>query len=539
MFQSIRWRLVASYAVLILLGVTLMGALALYMVKRYVGGQEGIYLKANASAVAEQAERFMDPQLRMVALQQLAAASAFLGDARVRILGGDREVLADSGDPGQPDEFLWLVPSGLAELRSETNQGQPGFAPSIIPVPRGGRGMRMRDMGPLLRNQPLGTSEMFARRMQTPWGRSFVFEGDSTGDQPPPPAPPTMRQTVSITVPIGAADSPLGFVELSSPGSLGAQALAPMRNAVLLAGLGSLLVAVAFGLLMGRTLSDPLLLLASTARRMAKGDLTARASARRKDEIGQLAGQFNAMAESLEGSFRELRSERDTLKRFVADASHELRTPITALATFNELLQGSAADDPAARQEFLKESQAQLARLQWITANLLDLSRLDAGASSLSIERHLASQIVEAAAAAERLRAEPRRVAIRAETDLALELSCDGRRMEMALSNLIANAVKFSPDGAQVVIAARADGDAALFTVKDDGPGIPPDELGLVFDRFFRGRAATGDGAGLGLAIAQSVARAHGGTIVVESEPGKGSLFSLRVPRGQPAPPGA
>jgi len=538
-FQSIRWRLVASYAVLILLGVTLMGALALYMVQRYVGGQEGIYLKANAAAVAEQAERFMGPQLRLVALQQLAATSAFLGDARVRILDGDRQLLADSGDPGLPDEFLWLVPSGLAELRSETNQGNPGFAPSIIPVPRGRHGMLMRNMGPLLRNQPLGTSELFARRMQTPWGRSFVFEGGSASDQPPPPPPAPVRQTVSITIPIGAADPPVGFVELSSPRTLGAEALRPMRSAVLFAGLGSLLVAVAFGLLMGKTLSDPLLLLASTARRMARGDLTARASARRKDEIGQLAGQFNAMAESLEGSFREIRSERDSLKRFVADASHELRTPITALATFNELLQGSAAEDPAARQEFLKESQAQLARLQWITANLLDLSRLDAGQASLSIERHLAAQIVEAAAAGERLRAEERRVTIRAETDPALELSCDGRRMEMALSNLIANAVKFSPPGAQVVVTARADGEAALFTVKDEGPGIPPDELGLVFERFFRGRAATGDGAGLGLAIAQSVARAHGGTIVVQSDVGKGSLFLLRVPIEQPAPPSA
>ena len=186
---------------------------------------------------------------------------------------------------------------------------------------------------------------------------------------------------------------------MSSPLSLSKQALGPMRNAIFFSGIGALLVAVIAGFLIGRTITDPLRSLAGTARRMADGDLSARAGTARKDEIGDLARQFNGMAESLETSFRDLRAERDSLKRFVADASHELRTPITALATFNELLQGSAAEDPAARQEFLRESQGQLARLQWITSNLLDLSRLDAGIAGLTLGHHAAADIVEAAVA--------------------------------------------------------------------------------------------------------------------------------------------
>jgi signal transduction histidine kinase len=264
---------------------------------------------------------------------------------------------------------------------------------------------------------------------------------------------------------------------------------------------------------------------------MAEGDLTARAAAGRRDEIGALARQFNGMAESLETSFRDLRSERDSLKRFVADASHELRTPITALATFNELLQGSAAEDPAARQEFLRESQTQLARLQWITSNLLDLSRLDAGIAALSLGTHAAGDIVESAVAGVRERARTKNISLSIDVrDPSLVVSCDRNRLEMALSNLVINAVKFTDSNGHVVVTVSAEGGFARFAVKDDGPGIPAEELPLIFGRFYRGRNTAGEGAGLGLAIVQSVARAHGGSIEVQSASGAGSVFTIVIP---------
>ncbi len=536
MFQSIRWRLAASYALLILLSVTLMGALALSIVQSYVGRQESAYLKANAREIADLAQRFLQPHVRRVALEELASTSAFLGDARVRILDATRAVIADSGDPGLPDDFLWLIPSGLSEFRGEVAPERGESLPIIIPMPSRSMGMRPlrpRELMPLLRDLPLGTSFVFARRVPTPWGRRFVFENVPGHSPPPRTGPLPSRQVLATTLPVGPPDAPLGWVEMSSPLSLSKQALGPMRNSILLSGFGALVVAVIAGFLIGRTISDPLRSLAGTARTMARGDLSARAPTDRKDEIGDLARQFNGMAESLETSFRDLRAERDSLKRFVADASHELRTPITALATFNELLQGSAADDPAARQEFLRESQGQLARLQWITTNLLDLSRLDAGIAGLPVGRHAASDLVESAVAASRAEARRKDLALEiSEADPSLVIMCDGQRVQIALSNLVANAVKFVQSGGRVLVHVSSGHGLVKFSVQDNGPGISAEEQALIFDRFYRGKGAPGDGAGLGLAIARSVAQAHGGRVTVQSAPGIGSTFTLEIPVG-------
>ncbi|HET6450942.1 MAG TPA: HAMP domain-containing sensor histidine kinase [Spirochaetia bacterium] len=534
MFRTIRWRLAASYALLILLSVTLMGTLALSIVQSYVSRQESVYLRANAMQIAGLAERFLLPPVRRIALEELASTSAFLGDARVRIMDTDRLLLADSGDPGLPDDFLWLIPSGLSELRGEIAPDRGENLPIIIPMParqRGPQPLRPRELMPLLRDLPLGTSFVFARRDPTPWGRRFVFENMPGASPPPRNEPLPSRQVLSTTLPVGPPDAPLGWVEMSSPLSLSKEAISPMRDAILFSGLGALVVAAVAGFLVGRTMSDPLRNLAATARHMAGGDLSVRAPTSRKDEIGDLARQFNGMAESLEKSFRDLRADRDSLSRFVADASHELRTPITALATFNELLQGHAADDPTARQEFLRESQSQLERLQWITTNLLDLSRLDAGIAGLTLGPHSAAEIVDSAAAGAREAARQKGVELSTEAvNPETVVVCDAQRVHIALSNLVTNAVKFTPPGGRVEVSVSAADGRLAFCVRDTGLGIPPGEQDLIFERFYRGRTSGSDGAGLGLAIVRSVARAHGGEVTVQSTPGAGSLFRLEIP---------
>jgi two-component system phosphate regulon sensor histidine kinase PhoR len=230
-----------------------------------------------------------------------------------------------------------------------------------------------------------------------------------------------------------------------------------------------------------------------------------------------------------------LAAERDSLRRFIADASHGLRTPITALRNFNELLQGAAADDPVARAEFLAESQIQLDRLEWLTHNLLDLSRLDAGLVTLDVGEHDADELIGAAAAAFRTMAQEKGISLSVETaPRPFQIPCDRRRIELLLSNLLDNALKFTPAGGQVEIGARrAETEEGLgqLWVWNTGPGIPLEEQDRIFERFYRGEGDHIEGSGLGLAIVRSIAQAHAGRAFVEStSDGDGSRFVIELP---------
>jgi signal transduction histidine kinase len=403
----------------------------------------------------------------------------------------------------------------------------------------------------LVRQLPPGSEFFVAERMVSPWGTRFFFGASHRSElladrdqvettplaveQTPGPAGVLWtRGAQVVSVPIAVASDDLGFVELSKGPDMVAQAVATARRALLLAGGGTMLLAVVVGLVVSGWLTRPLQELTGAATEMSGSDLSIRAPVRRDDEIGQLAAQFNRMAQRLETSFSALAAERDTLRRFIADASHELRTPITALRNFNELMQGAAAEDREARREFLAESEKQLERLAWITDNLLNLSRIEAGLVALDIAEHDARELIRAVVSAFRPQAEEKSVKLvltLPETELPVR--CDRHRVEVALSNLLDNAVKFTPPGGQVTLGAEHGDRGVRIWVEDSGPGIAPEDLPHVFDRFYRGRGkreGPSEGSGLGLAIARGIVEAHGGRVSAASRPRHGSRFTLELP---------
>ncbi len=529
--RSIRWRLVASYMLLALLTAGLVGALAISLVKRYTDQQEIDYLTSNANAAARQALPLMWPAANLYQLQQLAQTAAFLGNVRVRIQDEAHNVIADSGAKNGPDTFVMVLPPDAGNA--------PDSNPSMMSILLGHRRIT-RGQDPALGQLPPGTRYMLVERDDGPWGRRFVFQAVSNT---PPSAgagggnlaagDTTARSSRTIIVPVGDATRTIGYVTLSGAPDFGAETIAATARAILVAALAASLVAGIVALFVGRGLTAPLNKLALTASRMSAGDLTVRAHIHSNDETGQLAQQFNQMAERLQSSFAEIETERDTLRRFITDASHELRTPITALKTFNELLRNGAADDTNVRGEFLTESQTQIERLEWITQNLLDLSRLDSGFANLEVATHDAGEMLLAAAGAFRQGALDRGIALHVQTpEPPLAVRCDRARMEIALSNLFDNALKYTPAGGHISVGAASGNAAGTVTlwVENSGAGIDPADLPHIFERFYRGKGDGAHGSGLGLALVKSVVQAHGGQVEVQNDPGQGCRFVIDLP---------
>ncbi|HET6831424.1 MAG TPA: HAMP domain-containing sensor histidine kinase [Solirubrobacterales bacterium] len=262
--------------------------------------------------------------------------------------------------------------------------------------------------------------------------------------------------------------------------------------------------------------------LEAAAERVADGDFSAPIPAGASDEVGQLAETLDLMR-------RRLRGLETARRDFIANASHELRTPIASLGGFVELLADDPEPDAEARREFVRTMRGQIERLTKLATDLLDLSRLDADALSLHSElvdlTGLAGEVaVEFAAAAERHDATVQ-VAPGAGDPHA---QADRARTAQILRILVDNALKHTAPGTEIAISPSSTAAEARVTVTDDGPGIDPRSRDRIFDRFYTADSVSG--SGLGLAIARELARAMGGDVILDPRRGRGASFSLILP---------
>lgn len=299
-----------------------------------------------------------------------------------------------------------------------------------------------------------------------------------------------------------------------------------LRKSLLVAGGLALLAAALMSYTAAWGLTRRLRRLEAAAEQIAAGDFSQPVVDRGRDEVAQLARAFENMRERLAHLERARRE-------FIQNASHELRTPLFSIGGFIELLEDEELDE-ATRREFLAETRAQIDRLAKLATDLLDLSRLDAGQLAVDVENVELAETARIAADEFRPAAEAGGHELQIDVVEPAIASADAQRALQVARILVQNAIRHSPDGTAISIVVGVSGEEAVLEVRDEGPGIAPDVIPHIFERFYRAEGGRTSGSGLGLAIASELARRMRGELTVSSAPGL-TTFRLSLPRSQDA----
>ena len=519
---SIRWRLPASYGVIALLTALSLGSVMLLVLRNFYARQEQDYLLRNALALQPMLERILQSELQEGLLQAQIDGLAFLSQTQIRVLDARGQIIADSGVPA-PNQVVavsgmskskWSVPlfdSGPANAPEERmpiliykNNGE--YTPPVIPfdneIPYSG---------------PASKRDIVVPVSASPYGYGFVTSTESDLGH---------RSSQIMSILLAASDgSKLGELEFSNGPSYGADVIGSVSGAWLVASVFAIAIAALTGWFMSQRVTRPVLALEHATRQMEQGDLHARVNLQneRQQEFLSLANSFNGMAEQVEQTV-------STLRAFIADAAHELHTPLTALQTNLEL---ADEENASARTLYLSRAQEQSRRLEALVKSLLDLSRIESAQlhhdfAPLDLNQ-LVSEISEQFAS----RAE------QSDRSFSLDLPderimVNGNEMQIkqVLVNLLENALKFTPENRSITLTLQRVDEDAMLTVTDTGIGILPEDLPHMFERFHRGRNASEyAGNGLGLAIVKAIVESHLGSVEAQSEGlGEGSMFSVMLP---------
>ena len=391
------------------------------------------------------------------------------------------------------------------------------------------------------------------------FGRRFLItdsDGQVVGDSHPRRGKGKFgHHTRGSSVPVVVEDRPVGFLVVASDeaGGLaaGGAALSPpsplsagpeqvreplvsrvtatVNKSLFWTGLAAALGGILVMSFMSRRILAPLQTLGSAAYRLGQGDLGQRVPASGPSEIRRLGDTFNAMAENLQAAEQQRRN-------LTADVAHELRTPLSNIQGYLDAVNDGLLEPNQATIDTLRQQTSHLVAL---VEDLRLLAMAEAGSLVLQTRLQPLQPLLEEAVEAFRLRAEARGIGLTLELPEGLpQVTLDRTRISQVVGNLLDNAIVNTPEGGAVTLSATGDAAAVTVSVTDTGPGIAPEDLSRIFDRFYRvdpSRARATGGAGLGLTIARQLVEAHGGSIHVESLPSRGSTFSFTLPRGDEA----
>jgi signal transduction histidine kinase len=346
---------------------------------------------------------------------------------------------------------------------------------------------------------------------------------------------PALNGPPLVTAPIQVAHELRGMVVVP-PAPRGAMIVRDLGRALSIPGTAVLIAGttVAAFFIFGPA-RRRLRVLEAAAARLGSGDLAARAPEGGGDEIAHLAAVFNRMAGELAARDDALRTSDRLRRQMLADVSHELKTPLTAMRGYVETLRmAEVALDADTRDRYFATVERETLRLDRIVRDLLDLARLENGVGALDARLFAIQRVFEHVSERHRCETTARRIAVRAHVDdEADQVFGNPDRLEQVIENLFANAVRHTPEGGAVELRAAALGGAVVLSVIDSGPGIPPEHVSHVFERFYKvdaARANGAEGSGLGLSIAKAIVERHRGTIHVTSVPGQ-TVFTVTLPQ--------
>lgn len=529
--QSIRWRLPLSFAGIAFLAALVLGVVLLTTLRGYYAVHELDHLNNNARVIGDVIAQMYVDDVSLDRIRVQMESLSFLAQSRVRLLDRSGNVLADSGGP-QQNRFIVLGYDGYPTMNFQEIGGegviQRTYSDPVAAVETVNGAIKVV-------STPVIGVVMF--QSGTP-GEALGIAGDNTsantfmlavagtpyGFGLNADLSPGRRSDQRAQIPLyNPQDRLFGYVELSEGPAYGAEVVDGVARALVGAGLIAVTLAAGVGWLISRQISVPLLALAGVTGLMAEGQLSVRAEVGRRDEFGLLARSFNHMADRVENTVL-------TLRRFVADAAHELKTPLTALRADLELAVSEA--DLERRAAHVEHALAQVMRLESMTTGLLHLSRIESGMASAERTAVDLATLVWETGQLYASRAEQAGLSFRVELPgEPVQVQANEAQVRRALGNLLDNAIKFTPEGGEVCIGVRQACDQAEVWVNDTGIGIPLEDLPHLFNRFHRGRNAVSyPGSGLGLAIIKAIVEGHRGQVSVQTSPGHGTRFDVRLP---------